>query len=116
MKYRIVNISYWKQFTQYTEPEVYMKIRGWMNDEVHELDEFTAQHGLLWNCISAVPQTDVSMEEMTSKVQDTPEPVEQPKAHETVEDKPQFVCDVCGKVCKNSLGLGSHKKSHAVKA
>lgn len=24
----------------------------------------------------------------------------------------QFVCDVCGKVCGNALGLSAHKRSH----
>lgn len=28
------------------------------------------------------------------------------------EVKSQFVCEVCGKVCKNALGLNGHKRSH----
>jgi len=26
-----------------------------------------------------------------------------------------FVCDVCGKVCKNKLGLNSHRRQHVKK-
>jgi hypothetical protein len=29
-----------------------------------------------------------------------------------VKPKTEFVCDVCGKECKNQFGLNSHKKSH----
>lgn len=28
------------------------------------------------------------------------------------EPEPEFVCEVCGKVCKSLLGLNSHKRSH----
>lgn len=94
MKYRIVNIEYWKQFTQRGEPMMYEKIRNWMNDEVHILDEQTAQHGLLWNCITLATEKEFAMEE------------------EGKEETSEFVCDVCGKVCKNRIGLSGHKRSH----
>lgn len=97
MKYRIVNIEYWKQFTQRGEPMMYEKIRNWMNDEVHILDEQTAQHGLLWSCITPATEKEFAMEE---------EGKEEPK------ETSKFVCDVCGKVCKNSIGLSGHKRSH----
>jgi hypothetical protein len=29
-----------------------------------------------------------------------------------IKTEPAFVCDVCGKECKNLIGLNSHKKSH----
>jgi hypothetical protein len=29
-----------------------------------------------------------------------------------VEEAEEFKCDVCGKVCKNELGLNAHKRSH----
>jgi hypothetical protein len=95
MKYRIVNIEYWKQFTQRGEPLMYEKIRNFLNDEVHILDENTAQHGLLWNCITVAKDHEFSMEEMT-----------EPK-------KEQFICDVCQKVCKNRIGLVGHKRTHS---
>ena len=31
---------------------------------------------------------------------------------EVGEEKEEFVCDVCGKVCKSELGLKSHKRVH----
>lgn len=37
------------------------------------------------------------------------------KTIETIEliNKPvDFVCEVCGKICKNNLGLIAHKRSH----
>ena len=98
MKYRIINIEYWKQFTQYSEPEIFMHIRGMMNDETHIFPENIAKHGLEWNCISVVPESDMAMEEGEKK--------EKPK------ETSKFVCDVCGKVCKNSIGLSGHKRSH----
>lgn len=34
------------------------------------------------------------------------------KSKKTIEVLEEFKCDVCGKVCKNKLGLGAHKRSH----
>jgi hypothetical protein len=102
MKYRIVNIEYWKQFTQRGEPLMYEKIRNFFNDEVHILDENTAQHGLLWNCITVAKDHEFSMEEMT-----------EPKKEITEPKKEEFICDVCQKVCKSRIGLVGHKRTHS---
>lgn len=81
---------------------MYEKIRDWKNDEVHILDDRTAQHGLLWNCISVASEKDVAMEDIVTQKEE----VEEKEVEE------EFKCDICGKVCKNKLGLNAHKRSH----
>lgn len=42
----------------------------------------------------------------------TDEELEQEWAERIAEGLPKFACKVCGKVCKNALGLNSHMRSH----
>lgn len=103
MKYRIVNISYWKQFIGKFSPHLSDKIQGWMNDETHEMDEELAQNGLMFNCISEVPETEKSVEEYKRK-----------EAYDeggftAVKD---MKCHVCGFEAKSPLGLKAHMRKH----
>jgi hypothetical protein len=43
---------------------------------------------------------------------ETPAPVEEVKPEAKTEAPNPLICDVCGKECKNQLGLNSHKRSH----
>ena len=97
MNYRIVNIDYWKQFSN--DP----RIQNWMNDEAHTMPDDLVEHGLAFNCIN--PTTDPSMEDWAREAEEKNKPVEPTQSE-------GFKCDVCGKVCKNKLGLGAHKRSH----
>ena len=43
---------------------------------------------------------------------ETPAPVEEVAPEAKPEAQNPLICDVCGKECKNQLGLNSHKRSH----
>lgn len=64
MKYRIVNIDYWRQFANRDSLAILKEIQGWMNDEVHEMDDIIADHGLINNCITRVDDSEESLESM----------------------------------------------------
>ena len=43
---------------------------------------------------------------------ETPAPVEEVAPEVKPEAPNPLICDICGKECKNQLGLNSHKRSH----
>jgi hypothetical protein len=55
-----------------------------------------------WSKIPFDKMPEWKKEEMLGKAKQTVEQIEQSS----------FVCDVCGKICKNQLGLNAHKRSH----
>lgn len=89
MKYRIKNIERWRQLNPL--------VTSWMNDEVRDLDEAMASEGMGFNVIDKVNESTEAIDEVKPEIPAKVEP---------------FTCEVCGKVCKNMLGLNSHRRSH----
>ena len=61
-----------------------------------------------WSKITFDKMPQWKKDEVLGKAKQTIEQIEESKVE-------SFVCDVCGKVCKNQLGLLAHKRSHVNK-
>jgi len=92
MKYRIVNIDYWKGFAK-QDWRIGPVIDKFMNDEVHILSDEVAQHGLAFGTITTALPDEFAMEEIGI-----------------------IKCDICQKVCSSNFALAGHKRTHKKKS
>ena len=94
MKYKVINIDSWKL----NDPQA----PNAMNDGILELSEEEGRRGTDFGGLEMI---DDEFEDIMEA------PIEEVE-EEKVEEKPQFICEECAKVCKSAAGLKAHLRSH----